>query len=209
MKITKFVHSCLLVETNDRVAIFDPGSFSYEEFNIDGLNQLDDIFITHSHQDHFHLPFVKALLDKFPDVRITAPSDVVEALAQELIKASSDAPNGVSFFDSPHENTEPIFPVPPELGIHYLDALSHPGDSHSFTETKAILALPITAPWGSAITGVNLAIKLKPKYIIPIHDWHWSEAAKSAMYDAFEAAFAKEDIKMFKPETGKSIDIPN
>jgi L-ascorbate metabolism protein UlaG (beta-lactamase superfamily) len=86
--------------------------------------------------------------------------------------------------------------------------LSHPGDSHSFTETKQILALPITAPWGATIKGVNLAIKLKPKYVIPIHDWHWSEDARHGMYDGIEKAFANEDITFFRPETGEAMDIP-
>jgi L-ascorbate metabolism protein UlaG (beta-lactamase superfamily) len=200
MKITKYVHSCLLVESNDKTAIFDPGSMSYDSFDLDSLNSLNDIFITHSHGDHFHLPFVKELVEKFPDVRITAPEDVVETLKENSIKASSDASEGVTFFESPHEVTEPLFPTPSEAGIHYLDSLSHPGDSHSFTETKQILALPITAPWGATIKGVNLAIKLKPKYVIPIHDWHWSEDARHGMYDGIEKAFANEDITFFRPD---------
>jgi L-ascorbate metabolism protein UlaG (beta-lactamase superfamily) len=208
MKITKYVHSCLLVETNGRVAIFDPGSMSYPEFDIEGLEQLDDIFVTHMHQDHFHLPFIKELLAKFPDARITAPKDVVEELTTESIKATSDASEGVSFFNSPHEDTAPLFPELDEIGIHYLESLSHPGDSHSFHETKEILALPITAPWGSTIKAVNIALELKPKYVIPIHDWHWKEEVRLQMYNVFEEILSKKNITMFKPETGKTIDIP-
>ena len=40
MKITKYIHACLLVETEDRVALFDPGSMSYSAFPLNSLNQL-------------------------------------------------------------------------------------------------------------------------------------------------------------------------
>ena len=207
MKITKFVHSCLLVEMAGRTAIFDPGAMSFEAFDMDRLERLDDIFITHIHQDHYHLPFIKALVDKFPGARITATEEVVASLTEENIKGQKEAPDGVVFFDSPHESVEPLFPAPQEIGIHYLDILSHPGDSHSFKETKAVLALPITAPWGSAIKALNLALQLKPRYVIPIHDWHWREEAQAQMYDGFKQVLSKEDITFFKPETGQPIEI--
>lgn len=45
-KITKFTHSCLLVESNSRVALFDPGVMSTPSLNLDDISQLDDVFIT-------------------------------------------------------------------------------------------------------------------------------------------------------------------
>lgn len=207
MKITKYVHSCLLVETPDRVAIFDPGAMSYSSFKVEGLAKLDDIFITHIHEDHLHMPFLKELIAKFPRARITAPAEVVEKLKAEGLTAQSSPPEGVAFFDSPHESVEPLFPQPEEIGLHYLDKLSDPGDSHSFSETKAILALPITAPWGSAIKALNLAIQLKPKYVIPIHDWHWNDEARKQMYDGFAKVMDGEGITMMKPETGQTMTI--
>src|SRR5579884_1153054 len=181
-KIIKFVHSCLLVETPERVALFDPGVMSTPHINIDSINRLDDVFITHEHADHKDIDFIKQLADKFPQLRITTTPEVVEQLAKENIKASSEPPEGVNFFDSPHESVEPLFNQPQEIGIHYLNSLSHPGDSHSFHETKPILALPVTGPWGSHIKAVNLGLQLKPQHILPIHDWHWSEQARECSY---------------------------
>jgi L-ascorbate metabolism protein UlaG (beta-lactamase superfamily) len=207
MKITKYVHSCLLVEVPGRVAIFDPGAMSRDAFDINSLNHLDDIFITHEHQDHYDTGFIKELVEKFPEVRITTTESLVKLLSEEGIKAQSTPPEGVEFFDAPHENVEPLFPTPEEVGIHYLGVLSDPGDSHTFSETKEILVLPITGPWGSAIKGLNLAIKLKPKYVIPIHDWHWSDEAREQMYGAFESALSKENISFLKVKNGEPIDI--
>jgi L-ascorbate metabolism protein UlaG (beta-lactamase superfamily) len=210
MKITKFVHSCLLVEMPEpvnRTALFDPGMMSTEALKNHNFEYLDDIIITHSHGDHFDPGTIKWLVEKFPDVRITAPTEVVEALAKEGIKASDKPSQGIVFFDSPHEEVRPVFPQPQQIGVHYLDLLSHPGDSHSFKETKRILALPVTAPWGSNIRAVNLALELKPEHILPIHDWHWSDQARQASYDSMEKVFADNNITFYKLETGVPVVI--
>jgi L-ascorbate metabolism protein UlaG (beta-lactamase superfamily) len=209
VKITKFIHSCLLVETPDRTAIFDPGVMSAEALGsaLPGLNRLDDIFITHVHPDHCNPGLIKQLLAKFPDTPITSTAEVVAALAKEGIKASDQAPEGVAFFDSPHEQVKPLFPLPEQRGFHYLDTLSDPGDSHSFTETKAILALPITAPWGSTIKALNLGLELKPQHVLPIHDWHWRDEARSQTYDKFERILGEQGITFYKLQTGQPVDI--
>lgn len=115
--------------------------------------------------------------------------------------------DGIVFFDSPHESVAPLFAQPEQVGVHYLDALTHPGDSHSFKESKQILALPVTAPWGSTIRAVNLALELKPQYVLPIHDWHWSEAARKQMYQGLEQAFEKHDITFISLDTGVPVVI--
>jgi L-ascorbate metabolism protein UlaG (beta-lactamase superfamily) len=208
VKITKLVHSCLLVEMPEpvnRTALFDPGVMS--TVDIDNLAYLDDIFITHSHGDHLDPGVVKQLVAKFPNVRITTTSEVVEQLQEQGITASTEAPEGVSFFDSPHEDVMPLFPAPEEIGIHYLDIVTHPGDSHSFTETKPVLALPVQAPWGSSVKAMNLALQLKPKYVIPIHDWHWRDEARQQMYDRFEEVLGGEGITFIKATNGEPFTL--
>jgi L-ascorbate metabolism protein UlaG (beta-lactamase superfamily) len=171
------------------------------------IDRLDDIFITHVPGDHCHPPLIKSLLAKFPTVRITAPSDAVAALAGEGIKATTSLPADVELFDAPHESVQPMFPSPEEFGYHYLGALSDPGDSHSFSETKAILALPVQAPWGSSIHAMNLALQLKPKHVLPIHDWHWRDEAREQMYNRFAEVFAEQGITFHKLQTGQPVEI--
>jgi hypothetical protein len=146
---------------------------------------------------------------RFPDVRITAPQEVVDELQKNGLKATSAQSDGIAFFDSPHEPIRPVFDADPpqELGVHYLNMLSDPGDSHSFNETKAILALPVQAPWGSEVDAITLALRLKPRHIIPIHDWHWNEQARQAEYERLEKTFGAADITFHKMETGVPIVI--
>jgi len=208
LTITKYVHACLVVETPDRVALFDPGSMSAEALSQHHFNRLDDIFITHVHADHMDVSTIKGLIAKFPTVRITSTQEVVDALAKEGIKATTSLPAGVTLFDSPHESVAPLLGQPPqEIGIHYLGVLSDPGDSHSFHETKAILALPVQAPWGSAVKAMSLALELKPQHVLPIHDWHWSDEARAQMYNRFEQVLGEQGIIFHKLQTGQPIEI--
>jgi L-ascorbate metabolism protein UlaG (beta-lactamase superfamily) len=209
MKITKFVHSCLLVEMPgpvNRTALFDPGAMSEAALKVANLKFLDDIFITHKHYDHMSLPLLKQLTDKFPGVRITAPPDAAAQLGQAGFTVQTEPPEGVAFFKAPHEDMRPMSSEPAdEIGVHYLGKLSHPGDSHTFAETKAVLALPVQAPWGSTINAVRLALKLKPQYIVPIHDWHWSGQARADGYARIEKFFKEQGITFLKMETGKPV----
>jgi L-ascorbate metabolism protein UlaG (beta-lactamase superfamily) len=209
MKITKLVHSCLLVETSDRVGLIDPGGFSVEALSVISFNQLDDILITHEHDDHMDIDVIKELLNDFPAVNIIAPDQAAQKLQAAGIETATDMlVDGVETFDSPHESVAPLFGQPPqEYGYHYLSQLSHPGDSHSFSETKPILALPVTAPWGATIKAINLGLELKPKYIVPIHDWHWNDQARVSMYDKMARVFADNGIKFIKAENGKAFEL--
>lgn len=210
MKITKLAHACLLVEMPapaSRTVLFDPGSFSTEYIKAANLQFLDDIVITHEHFDHFDKDMVVQLVKQFPNVLIVAPQPVVDALQTAGVAASTSPAEGLQLFESPHESLAPMGVAPPEIGVHYLDVLSHPGDSHHFTETKQILALPVTAPWGSTIEAIKLADQLKPKIIIPIHDGFWIESWRIQMYGSMAKYFAGQGIEFIQPVNGESFTI--
>jgi len=211
MKITRYTHSCLLVESDDAVALFDPGNYAWQSglFNLDSLQRLDLIAITHEHDDHCFLPFIEAVVKKFPEVKIISTDEVVKKLAVSNIKAQSTAEGNVAFFESHHESMAPLMPDPicQNVGIHYKGQLTHPGDSHSFKETKDILALPVAAPWGAMIDGVRLAVKLSPKVIIPIHDGFISPEARAANYDRLEGFFSSMNIRFIKPIDGEPFEV--
>ncbi len=208
MKITKLAHSCLLVEMPgpvNRTVLFDPGDMSGELIRAAQLQHLDDIVITHEHFDHFSLPVIKELVGQFPKVRILATDSVVQQLSDAGIMASTTPSDAMELFESPHEKVEPLFPTPSEIGVHYLDKLTHPGDSLHFAVSKPILALPVDGPWGTTVDALTLAIQLKPKYVIPIHDWMWRSEWREKMYGGIEGILEEQGITLVKPIDGKAF----
>lgn len=206
MKITKLAHSCLLVEMpvpTNRTVLFDPGSFSIELIKAANLEFLDDIVITHEHFDHFNKETVVELAQKFPKVRILAPQPVVDQLQQAGVAAGATASKGLELFEAPHESLDPMGRSPDAIGVHYLDALTHPGDCHHFAASREVLALPITAPWGSTVNAVRLATALKPKIVIPIHDGFWIDSWRQQMYGGLAQYFESIGIEFIQPKNGQ------
>lgn len=210
MKITKYVHSCLLIETPESAAIIDPGVFSWESglLVVDALTRLDDIIITHEHPDHMHLPFIKALTARFPKARITTNPAVAAVLKEAgFTNVYTQSGQYAELFETAHESTEPLGPTPEHTGVHYAGQLTHPGDSHHFTETKDILALPVTAPWGTLMRAAELGASLHPRYIIPIHDWHWNDSARASCYSRLEAFFQGRGIQFIVIQDGVAVEL--
>ncbi|MCE7936270.1 hypothetical protein DYH10_00545 [Candidatus Saccharibacteria bacterium CPR2] len=208
ISVTKFAHSCILAETKERTALFDPGIFSWKSgIDFEALPVVDRLVITHEHQDHFYMPFVKFLVRKFPDMHIVADQTILNLIEKANIKArlrtSSDC---LRPFKANHEVT-PWTQEVKNKGFHFMDVLTHPGDSHSFDETKDILALPITAPWGSLTNAVKLAVELKPRVVLPIHDWHLNSEAKKWYYNTCQSTLNSKGIKFLDLIDGVKVDL--
>ena len=208
VKISKHVHSCLLIEDGGKVVLVDPGNYSREEkgLSINAIPQLDALVITHEHQDHFDMPTVQLLVAKFPNLPIFTTPSVKDMLANEHIEAQTTGNEFIQLIPVPHEKIWMGEPVPNVMATIF-NRFTTPGDSHSFKTTTEILALPVQAPWGSTTRAVELALELKPKVIIPIHDWHWRDEARRGIYARLVDYFAQFGIDFKAVETGQSFDV--
>ena len=208
MKITKYVHSCLLVEEQGKAALIDPGSYTFQSKALDVryIEKLDFVLITHEHSDHLHIPFLKEILAQFPNVEVITNPGVDLLLEREGIRASSKGNEHISLTEAPHER---IFSsaAPANVLFHVFSRLTHPGDSFQFKEAKEVLALPVQAPWGSTTQAVEKALQLKPRIVIPIHDWHWRDEARKAMYERLAAYFKEQGIEFRGLETGNAFEL--
>lgn len=208
MQVTKYIHSCLFLEEAGKTILIDPGNYTYQAqvLTLDSIKNLDYLLITHEHADHFYLPFIKEILSKFPDVKIMTNNSVVNLLSKEEISASSEGNEFIKLEAVPHEKVWGSNP-PENLLFTINNQFTDPGDSHHFESLTRVLALPVQAPWGSTTDAVNLAEKLKPEVIIPIHDWHWHDQAREAMYKRLADYFAKIGIKFIPMMTGKTATL--
>lgn len=210
MKITKFVHSCVLVEANAEAVLFDPGVYSWNSglVNLDSFPSLTAIIVTHAHGDHCAEPFVKALVQKFPNARWFAPSDLASTLNEWGVReVSSNSMDNFQVAEVSHADVKPYAPQVRNLIANWDGLVTHPGDTHDFSATNPVLLLPIDAPWGTTIRAINLALELKPKYIVPIHDGMWNDGWKQGSYQNLEKLFADNGITFVKPEDGVSFEV--
>lgn len=192
--ITKLVHACLLVEANGKRILVDPGGFSWndERFDLAMVEGVDRILITHEHADHVSADFVRGALERSNDAAVETTVSLAGILQAQGIDATT---SGTPQFPAPHERI-PIGPGPANTGFHVEGVLTHPGDSHSFVETMPVLAMPFAAPWGSLVAGVDRTRLVRPRYVIPIHDWFLSEDGKTFMYRLAEMGLAQDDTEL-------------
>jgi L-ascorbate metabolism protein UlaG (beta-lactamase superfamily) len=79
MRVTKFGHSCLLVEEGGARVLLDPGTFS-EGF--EGLEDLTAVCLTHQHADHLDAERLRLVLDRNPGARWSATRAAPEPSAR-------------------------------------------------------------------------------------------------------------------------------
>jgi L-ascorbate metabolism protein UlaG (beta-lactamase superfamily) len=211
MKVTKFVHSCLLVETPKLNILIDPGNYTWQSHLLvpDKLPRLDYIVVTHEHADHYHLPALKALSSRFPHVPIITNNDLAKKLASEGFKnpITSGSEESIVVFEAPHEPLPLGLANVLNVGIHIDDQLTYPGDSYELEHTRQILALPLTAPFASFKQAMNAIVKLKPKVVLPLHDWEWHKAARESRYGFAKELLKPHGIEFIELENSVSVEI--
>lgn len=176
MKITKFGHSCLLVEEGEARLLFDPGSYATIP---SGLKNLDAILITHEHQDHISLGTLKIILTDNPGVRILTNEGVGVQLRgagityEALVDGQSVVIKGISIeaFGRDHTTIYPGLPRVDNTGYLINKKLYHPGDALFVPPVPvSVLALPVVAPWSKISEVIDYAKEVHPGIAFPIHD---------------------------------------
>lgn len=209
MKITKLVHSCLLVEEDGKAVLIDPGIFSWSSglLNVEALPKLDSVLITHLHPDHCYPEFIKALLNKFGNIPVISNQDVATTLKTEGITVTDEVPAFISSKTIQHADLWFDLPPPQNTIFTLFDRLTHVGDTHEFSEAGEVLALPVQAPWGSFKDALEQVKKTKPKKVIPIHDWWLSAEGKQWFYDRAEEGLSKIGIEFISLKDGEPIEL--
>lgn len=177
MKITKFGHSCLLVEEDAARILIDPGAYSEGHTE---LYSVDAVFITHEHPDHCDSESLKSLLSNNSGLVIYTNSDVGRKLEEAGI-AYTLCEDGavqnikgvdVEAFGKQHAEIYSTMPRVANTGYFFGGRLFIPGDSVETIPSKPveILALPVVAPWMKSAMAIDFAKTVNPKVCFPIHD---------------------------------------
>jgi L-ascorbate metabolism protein UlaG (beta-lactamase superfamily) len=203
--ITKLVHACLLIEVDATRILADPGSFTWQDdrFDLRLVEGVDRILITHEHPDHVSGDLVRGALERSNYAEVETTASLQAILSEQGIDAVTE---GTPQFAAPHERI-PTGPGPANVGFHVSGAVSHPGDSHSFAETMPILAMPFAAPWGSVTAGADRTRLVRPRYVIPIHDWFVSEPGRDFLYRIARMALEPDGIELVHVRDFESVTL--
>lgn len=176
MKITKFGHSCLLIEEGGLRVITDPGSWN----TVPDEENVDCILITHEHGDHLDIDQLQLLLQKNPEAKVVSHSSVGKLLETSNIphvlitNGESITVKGVSIesFGTKHACFYGDIPDIQNTGYLIAERLFVTGDALHDIPSKPveILALPCGGPWMRLSEGIDYAKKLNPKIVFPVHD---------------------------------------
>lgn len=175
MKLTKYGHSCLLVEQGADRILIDPGTFSHGWESLTGLTA---VLITHQHPDHVDTARLPGLLALNSDVQLFADPGSVGALAEVGVTATPVEPGDtldlatpVEVFGEKHAVIHRDLPTIANRGYLIDGRLYVPGDSLQVPAPPVeILALPVAAPWMAVKEAVEFVRAVDPTVVIPIHE---------------------------------------
>lgn len=211
MRITKFGHSCLLVEENKARILIDPGSYSTLQ---NDAKNVDAILITHEHSDHFSLDSLKKVLANNPKARIfTNPSVGKKLVEANIFFDILGNGQGITVNDvliegmgEKHAFIYHTLPICENVGYLIANRFLCPGDTFELPNRPIeILACPIAAPWAKLAETLDYGKAIKPKIIFPVHDGFLKSA--NPYYPHAEREFKAVGIEWRIIGEGESIEV--
>lgn len=219
MKITKYLHSCLVFELDGYKLLFDPGKFSFAEGRVTPLMfaDVDSIIITHIHPDHLDTENLKKIVE-LSQAAIYTNTQVGEAIAKEGLSYNlmeqgtyNIGPFNLQAFPVQHE---PLLdnPIPQMTGFLINDKVLHPVDSMEASLTRfkgfELLLLVTMAPFANELRIASFADSIKPKQILPVHDGYAKDFFIAQRYQNYKLHFDKAGITFHEIyKVGDSITI--
>lgn len=217
MIISKFLHSCILLEENGKRLLLDPGTFSFVEQRLtpEQIPTPDAVLITHRHPDHCSLDALRVITQQGKVPLYAEPTCIAEAQKAGLVnlhavdEGQSLTIAGFTVETLHGEHGDIPTEKPHNIGYRINGRVVHPGDSLTTTiETAEALLLPVAAPWLRNVDALNFAVALKPQLVIPIHDGFVKEFFLERIYTMMCGPYlAKHNIVFHALGLGESVEV--
>jgi L-ascorbate metabolism protein UlaG (beta-lactamase superfamily) len=213
MRLTKFGHSCLLVEEGRARILLDPGTMSDGFEELEGLSA---VLFTHQHGDHLDTERLRGVLDRNQGVRVVSDEGSAELLdeagvAVEVVHDSDEfdvAGVGVRVAGRDHAVIHPDIPVVLNVGYLVAGRLFHPGDAFTTPGQRVdVLAVPAGAPWLKVSEPISYLRQVRPQVAVPVHEKVLSAAGISIHYRQLEQLGAGDGTTFRSLDDGTPVEL--
>ncbi|HET7534147.1 MAG TPA: MBL fold metallo-hydrolase [Nocardioidaceae bacterium] len=213
MRITKFGHACVRVESGSTAVVVDPGGWSEREA-VDGASV---VLVTHEHPDHLDPGNLRAT---------DAPVYTIGAVAKQIAEQAPDVAERVTVV-KPGDVLDLGIPVTvvgekhavihPELqhfdNSGYLLEVEgrrvfHPGDA--FTERPEaldLLLLPVHAPWNKVSEVIDYARAVGAPLSVAIHDGLLNERGLALAQRQLSGMLGEREQEYLRVEPGTEVPL--
>ncbi len=217
MKITKFPQSCLLIESEEKKILVDPGNLKYKDEYFDIWNSVDVILITHKHPDHCNVEVLEKLNKDISIYSTKEVADTYTGLNINIVKEDDVLKFGnvkVEVVYAVH-GYQPLLRGDKEIheNIGYIiddgeNRLYTTSDTICFkNDYKAdILCVPVTGH-GVTMSAFEAALYAKEVGAVLTIPIHMDNPMFPPDFEFIEEMFGKYEVEYEILENGESIEI--
>ena len=174
MRLTKYGHACVRLDTDGGSVVLDPGTYS-PDVDLDGVA---DVLVTHEHADHLDadrlVPAVRAGLRLHTNAAVAAFLAAEHGIEVHAVGAGGDLRGGRRWRCGSSAATMPRSTT--ACPAARTSASSSPGSTTRATPLHVpdvdveTLLLPVSAPWLKLAEAIDFVRAVAPARAFPVHD---------------------------------------
>ncbi|MBC6609768.1 MBL fold metallo-hydrolase [Hymenobacter sp. BT507] len=219
MKITKYIHSCLLLEQDGEQLLFDPGTFTFADGTVTPatFRNVSTVVITHQHPDHLDVQALQEIV-RLSRATVLSTQEVADQLKPQGLPVQVVEEGlltvGAFWLEAVPVPHEPILDseLPQMLAFFINDKVLNPADSFSPILQRykrvEVLILPVMAPFLTEVRVAEFVRQLEPQQILPVHDGYVKDFFVEQRYDTYEPHFAQQGIQFHRlSQPGQSVTV--